>query len=65
MNKYLLVVIGAMWAVIFAVGGWWFVRAEAYFKVVDQLQYRSLYFNGQSREAPIDVPKTTPTPIPR
>ncbi len=62
MNKWL---ISTGTTVILAIAGWWFLRAEGYFTIVDQLRYRSLYFNGQSKEAPIDPPKTTPSPSPQ
>jgi cytochrome oxidase assembly protein ShyY1 len=54
MNRYLCAIVGAMWLILFAGGSWWVKRAESKFEIVDQLHYRSLYFNGTDPKAPIE-----------
>lgn len=60
MNKVLMAVIAAMWAILFAVGGWWCFRAEGYFKIVEQLHWRDYYLNGDIKAVPLDKPTGTP-----
>lgn len=53
MNKYLVAVVGALWLVVFSAGSWWVKRVETKIEIVDQLQYRSNYLNGQIAAAPV------------
>lgn len=62
MNKYLCSVIGAMFTILFAAGSWWVARVENHIGIVDQLQFKDLYLNGQVKAAPVATPVPTPPP---
>lgn len=60
MNKMLCSVIGAMFAILFAVGSWWVKRAESKFTIVDELHWRDFYLHGNVPAAPVEKPEGTP-----
>lgn len=60
MNKVLMAVIAAMWAILFTAGTWWVGRAEKKFDLVDQLAFKDHYLNGSISAAPVKTPEPTP-----
>jgi hypothetical protein len=61
-NKAMSAIIGGCFAVFMAIGGWYVSRCESKFDVVDRLQWKDFYLNGEVKAAPVPKPEGTPPP---
>lgn len=52
-NKLLTIIAGFMFTLLLGIATWWINGVNEHCRVVDQLQFRSLYLVGDLAEAPI------------
>lgn len=60
MSKILFSVIGALFMLLTGIATWWITGVNDHMKTVDQLQYRSIYLDGNIPQAPVKYPAMPP-----